>query len=287
MITKRNKFFGLLNVHAFLIVKNNYRKEQERGLSMNTKKQLVGNSYYGDKALNYFEKRKCKKSFIAEQQVFEELLSGMPKDSKVLDIPFGTGRFVEFYLKKNMDIYGLEISGDMINAAKELLGESFESCNVKKGDATQKLPFEDNYFDLIVSFRFLKFFPYYTAKEILKEFHRVTKSKAILRMVVRRDNEPDKYLSEEYLESLDKIKGNIYEKDLIKLFNEVGFKVEKSVSVKEKSKELFSNNVKNSSFKTIYKHIKNGSLLSTLKKKIKSNKKQDERVVYQLSIDDK
>ncbi len=43
----------------------------------------------------------------------------MPEGIKVLDVPFGTGRFVQMFLEKKMEIHGIDISEDMYVAAKE------------------------------------------------------------------------------------------------------------------------------------------------------------------------
>ena len=259
-------------------------------------KDFTGDSYYGEIAENYYKKRRSSVDFVAENEILEGLLAGIPDQSRVLDVPFGTGRFVEYYARKKMDVVGLEISGDMIGAAKEILGDKYNYCEILQGDATETLPFDNDSVDVIVSFRFLKYFPYVTAKEILSEFRRVTRSTLIIRMVVRRDHEHEQHLSDDYLSRLHKIKGNLYEKDVIKLFNDVGFEVESSHSVNElaKTMKVARVNLRPQEKRTlrtlrrlagirlgvIYKHLRNGSLLAAISGVVR--KKKEARMVYQL-----
>ncbi len=181
----------------------------------------TGDTYYGDKAREYHKKRIGLKKWQIEQSVVQEYLAEVPDGSSVLDLPFGTGRFVPFYLEKGMTIYGMDISNDMIDAAREVLGDAFNKCHITVGDATAALPFSDNFFDVAVCWRFLKFFSYNTAAHILKELHRVTRSTIILRMIVRKEEAPPVGPPRR----LKKLGGNIYEKDFLELLNQTGFTV--------------------------------------------------------------
>lgn len=185
------------------------------------KTKKAGDTYYGEKAASYHTKRIAVKKWKVEQSAVKEFLSEVPDGSTVLDVPFGTGRFVEMYLEKGMNIYGIDISADMLNAARKVLGDSFDRCHTAIGDATASLPYDDNFFDLAVCWRFLKFFPYKTAKHILSELHRVTKSKLILRMIVRKEDAPPVGDPKR----VKKIGGIIYEKDLLQMIKQTGFKV--------------------------------------------------------------
>src|SRR5688572_9163480 len=95
------------------------------------KKKLVGsahrkpkgNQYYGDIADSYLEIREKQEKWQVEQRIMRELLADIPSGLKVLDVPFGTGRFVPFYLEKKMTVHGVDISQDMVCAAEKALGD--------------------------------------------------------------------------------------------------------------------------------------------------------------------
>jgi len=250
------------------------------------KNQVVGNVYYTRKAKGYFSKREKSKEWISEQEILAELLKDIPNNTKVLDIPFGTGRFVDLYLEKRMDIYGLEISQDMINSAKTILGKSFQKCNIEIGDATEKLPFEDNTFDLVVCFRFLKFLSYEKAKQLLYEFKRVTKSHVIILLNVNQAKDNEYHYSNEYLQNLDYILANVSEGVLINMFEEVGFKVEKKINVDIDTNNS-SKNISKKYFKTLkklIKHLKKGTFFSAFINRFFNSKRDKSISIKQTKI---
>lgn len=71
--------------------------------------------YYGDKARNY-DKLRSHKSFWKKENAFvEKYLTKGP----VIDIPVGTGRYIDIYKKKGFEFVGLDVSEDMLAVARE------------------------------------------------------------------------------------------------------------------------------------------------------------------------
>jgi len=141
-----NKFKTNLNKHTLTTILS---KKIKKFFSNSNKSKY--DSYYIEKAQNYLKKK---------------FLSEIPDGSTVLDVPFGTGRFIEFYLKKNMSVYGIDISKDMLDIAREHLGDHYNQCNISVGSA-EHLPFENDFFDLVVSCRFLTLIPMAMVKKVL------------------------------------------------------------------------------------------------------------------------
>lgn len=141
-----------------------------------------GDTYYNDRADNYEKRRKKQGWWHVEQEGMLALLDMLPQGLSVVDIPFGTGRFVPYYVERGYKISGLDSSGHMIDAARRSLGALFDHCHCSIGDAA-RLPFEDERFDLLVSTRFLRdIITYDVAKRALAEFSRVTKKYAIIQL---------------------------------------------------------------------------------------------------------
>lgn len=141
-----------------------------------------GDSYYKGVAKNYEKRRSTQEYWQVEQTEMRALLEGLPRGLKVVDIPFGTGRFVPFYAEFGYSISGLDASNDMIAAATETLGPLMDRCTCVVGDAAD-LPFEDGAFDLVVSTRFLRdVVPFGAAKKMIAEMSRVTSRYAILQL---------------------------------------------------------------------------------------------------------
>ncbi len=148
----------------------------------------VGDAYHGADAENYLENRVNQDYWHLEQKVIGELIETYSSGIRVLDMPVGTGRFVPFYLQKKMDVFGLDASADMIAVAQRELGQEFDRCQMEVGDALN-LPYKDDFFDLVVCFRFLSHvLSFSDAKHSLKELARVGRSQFLLQFRVRRDD---------------------------------------------------------------------------------------------------
>ncbi len=94
-------------------------------------------------------------------------------DCKILDIGCGKGYFL-FDFKKFMpssDVYGLDISDYAVKNSKEEIKDK-----IILGNATS-LPWEDNYFDLVISITTLHNLYAYDLEKALKEMERVGQNK--------------------------------------------------------------------------------------------------------------
>ena len=150
----------------------------------------VGNVYHGECAENYLKDRTSQTYWNLENVVVGDLVEGLPAGVRVLDMPVGTGRFVPYYLKKKMEVYGLDASNDMLEVARNELGEDYDRCHMTVGDALQ-LPYDDDFFNLVVSFRFLSHvLSFSQAKQALKELARVANGTLLIQLRVRRDDVP-------------------------------------------------------------------------------------------------
>ena len=205
-----------------------------RKLSPGPSGQEYADHYHGDVAKDYLKKRLKQEMWHREQEVVRAILEHYPQGIKVLDVPFGTGRFVEMLIEKDAAIYGIDISQDMLIAAEEALGENWNRCQVKVGSADE-LPYEDGYFDLAICFRFLGLIPLGTARRVMMELHRTCRGDSIVRVPVRKDTiDPGPPLGEE-----DLLQGRMSKDELRTFFAEFGFHVKESHQVGEKEKVEF------------------------------------------------
>ncbi len=149
-----------------------------------------GDIYYGMKAEAYVSRREKNEQWQNEMAAMRRMLDMFPQGIRVLDVPFGTGRFVPYYLERNMEVWGLDASPEMISAAQLELGEDFKKCNIKIGDA-RNLPYKDEMFDLVVCFRFfVDIICIKHVRECLCEMRRVTRGHIIVDGDFRKDSEP-------------------------------------------------------------------------------------------------
>jgi ubiquinone/menaquinone biosynthesis C-methylase UbiE len=141
-----------------------------------------GDTYYEGRAKNYDKRRLKQEWWHVEQREMKAMLESLPRGLKVVDIPFGTGRFVPFYDELGYTVSGLDSSSDMLAAARASLGTLLDKCSLSVGDAAD-LPYKDGAFDLVVSTRFLRDIVLFgPAKTMLSEMARVTSKYAIIQL---------------------------------------------------------------------------------------------------------
>lgn len=146
--------------------------------------------YSGQVASGYEQTRALRPRWRREQEVIRAFVAEMPAGSSVLDVPFGTGRFVPLYLERELSVLGVDISADMIEQGKQILGEQFGLCDVRIGDA-EALPLETESVDYLVCNRFIKWLPDLDVIEkVVGEFARVARKRMIIQAKVNLEAEP-------------------------------------------------------------------------------------------------
>ena len=75
---------------------------------------MRADKYRGNAARNYDKARMNDGTWHAEHALMEKLIT----DGPVLDVPFGTGRYVPIYEAKGLDYLGIDISPDMLAQAR-------------------------------------------------------------------------------------------------------------------------------------------------------------------------
>jgi hypothetical protein len=141
--------------------------------------------YVGNVAAGYDEQRATKPHWVREQKTVAAFVEKIEAGSTVLDVPFGTGRYVQIYLARGLKVRGADISGDMIAAAANRLGdEIFEQLDVRVADA-EFLPFGDGAADALVSTRFIKWLPdLKTVDSVIGEFARICSGRLLIQVKV-------------------------------------------------------------------------------------------------------
>jgi SAM-dependent methyltransferase len=190
--------------------------------------------YHGDVAQGYLAKRLQQKSWHIEQQIVQRMLAAMPDGGRVLDVPFGTGRFVDMFLAKKMQIWGVDISADMLAAARDALGANYERCQLHQGGADE-LPYEDNHFDLVVCFRFFGLISFELAERVLAEIRRVARDQVIVRVPVRAHAQTRRAAPQPH----ESVQGQLLEEELVAMFARHSFVIEEHALIEEKDQVLY------------------------------------------------
>jgi len=115
-----------------------------------------------------------RKAHQMEARVMRYALEGyFEPGGTVLDLPCGTGRLFEEYLRGGFQVTGADVSEEMLSVARARMAVntnfSFRLCDA------ENLPFSDNTFDYLVSFRLMCHLPEQNRRKVLAEMSRVTR----------------------------------------------------------------------------------------------------------------
>lgn len=145
----------------------------------------AANHYAGKFAADYDNARMAKPKWLAEQQAIEDFLGRTKPGETILDVPFGTGRFLELCQNAQLKVTGADISQDMLDAATIKLGEKTKGVKLVAASA-EDMPFEDNAFDYLICNRFIKWLPSMAhLKPVAQEFRRVTSGQILLQVKLK------------------------------------------------------------------------------------------------------
>lgn len=95
-------------------------------------------------------------------------------ESRVLDIPAGTGRLTVPLAKTGATVVGADISANMLRVAKSKRERPSDRAYFAQGSGTE-LPFRDDTFDAVISFKFFHLIPNERKPSFLREMVRVLK----------------------------------------------------------------------------------------------------------------
>jgi 2-polyprenyl-3-methyl-5-hydroxy-6-metoxy-1,4-benzoquinol methylase len=132
---------------------------------------------------------------IFEQQgkVFVEAHPDMPrivemlKDrgaGTILDLGCGTGRHVVCLARSGFSVFGLDISLEGINVTRQWLAEEGLTADLRLQNMTEALPYEDAFFDAVISIQVIHHAEIAAIRAIAGEIHRVLKRGGLLFVTV-------------------------------------------------------------------------------------------------------
>jgi ubiquinone/menaquinone biosynthesis C-methylase UbiE len=102
--------------------------------------------YYGQLGVKGLAKRKLSRHTRLELSYLQKQIS---KKDKILDLACGYGRFTIPLAKKGYEIEGVDISQNLIKAAKQKARQEKVKIKFLLGDM-RKLPYPDDYFSVII-----------------------------------------------------------------------------------------------------------------------------------------
>lgn len=128
--------------------------------------------YRGEVAVQYDKIRMNSGKWKREQETIHDMVAAFEVGTTILDVPFGSGRFLEYYESEGHTVFGLDISKDMLLRAKEKCTDGGSMTQMIIGEA-EHLPMSDHSVDCVICVRLLNWVSMPALKDILKECRRV------------------------------------------------------------------------------------------------------------------
>ncbi len=139
--------------------------------------------YLNENGLNLLssEKYHWNQTYSKNKDIFgepHELISlvDLSKAKNALDLGCGTGRHIHFLAKEGLSVVGVDNSINALNYVKDIISLNNLKCKLKLIDFYQKLPFNDNKFDLVLSCQAIHHNRIENIKKLIKEIFRVLKN---------------------------------------------------------------------------------------------------------------
>ncbi|WP_119392196.1 class I SAM-dependent methyltransferase [Taklimakanibacter lacteus] len=141
--------------------------------------EVLQRRYTGDSASGYEDSRRDSRRWKAENDAFSKMIREVAPNS-VLDCPFGTGRWVDWYKELPGPIVAIDLSSDMLEQARRKTG----------GDARYRLVVGDIFtydfaqhrdeIDLVVCVRFLNWVRWRDAKRAIERLSGINSTHLIV-----------------------------------------------------------------------------------------------------------
>ena len=132
--------------------------------------------YLGRSASEYEQRRSSDPKWLAEQACVDAFLASTSSSGvSVLDVPVGTGRFLEIYGKRGDQVTGVDISKEMLDEARdkaEALGMA-GVVSLEEG-SIYDLPVPDDSFRVAVCIRLLNLIDRSSVESAMSELDRVS-----------------------------------------------------------------------------------------------------------------
>lgn len=107
-----------------------------------------------------------------QRRVGIELYEKKKGFKKILDLGCGNGRHIVFLSEQGFDVYGIDISAEAIEIASAWTTKIGLKANLRTGDI-KELPYENDSFDVIISYGVLDHILFSDAKKAMQEIRRV------------------------------------------------------------------------------------------------------------------
>lgn len=139
-------------------------------------------AYRGDVAASYDRDRVVEPLWATEQAWVEAWAATLPRGTVVMDLPAGTGRFVDLLLARGLKVQALDISDDMLAELRKRPAAANPDLAIARGDA-ERLEAAEGSVDYVLCWRLFHLLPLPTIERVLAEFRRVCRGQIVVQVL--------------------------------------------------------------------------------------------------------
>lgn len=156
-------------------------------------------------------------AYKKQGKIFLEPQEDMPKIAtlfrkrgvkRILDLGCGTGRHVVYLAKNNFNVYGFDIAEDGIKISKKWLDSQKLKAHLNIGSIYDTLPYEDNFFDAVVSTQTINHGKIQDIRRTISEIERILKPHGLIFITVQKRKFGKKYFKHTIIEKYGKQKSD-------------------------------------------------------------------------------
>jgi ubiquinone/menaquinone biosynthesis C-methylase UbiE len=143
---------------------------------------VAKSAYRGEVAARYDEQRRVETLWEQEQAFVQTWAESLAPGATVLDLPVGTGRFVDLLLARSLKVEAWDISEDMLAEVRKRPSAAHPHLTIAVGDA-ERIALPDRSVDYVLCWRLFHLVPLATIDRILAEFRRVCRQRIVIQVL--------------------------------------------------------------------------------------------------------
>jgi 2-polyprenyl-3-methyl-5-hydroxy-6-metoxy-1,4-benzoquinol methylase len=128
------------------------------------------------------------KGYVSSLEYLPELLTLFKRlrVKRILDLGCGSGAHMALLAKNGFEVYGIDGSERAIEVSRAYLKEENLRGDLRIGSMWEKLPYENNFFDAVISFRAIYHGKIEDIRKTIKEVERILKPQGLIFITVRK-----------------------------------------------------------------------------------------------------
>lgn len=148
-----------------------------------TESDYAGKSAYrGPVAANYDRDRMAEPLWAVEQEYVARWAAGLKPGETVLDLPAGTGRFLEILFARQARVVAMDVSDDMLAELRKRPAAAHAGVVIARGDV-EHLALADQSVDYVLCWRLFHLLPLDAVTRALAEFRRVCRQQILVQVL--------------------------------------------------------------------------------------------------------